>query len=54
MTNSMVKDNTWTTGSPPFNGPAMPVIDGTTETEVLVHSFNANEIKDGLIALKFK
>lgn len=38
----------------PFNGPAMPVIDGTTETEVLVHSFNANEIKDGLIALKFK
>lgn len=38
----------------PFNGPAMPVIDGKTETEVLVHSFNANEIKDGLIALKFK
>lgn len=38
----------------PFNGPAMPVIDGTTETEVLVHSFNANEIKDGLISLKFK
>ena len=38
----------------PFNGPAMPVIDGKTETEVLVHSFNANEIKDGLISLKFK
>ncbi len=38
----------------PFDGPAMPVIDGKTETEVLVHSFNANEIKDGLISLKFK
>ena len=38
----------------PFNGPAMPVIDGKTETEILVHSFNANEIKDGLISLKFK
>ena len=38
----------------PFNGPAVPVIDGKTETEVLVHSFNANEIKDGLISLKFK
>ena len=38
----------------PFNGPAMPVIDGKTETEVLVHSFNAEEVKDGLISLKFK
>lgn len=38
----------------PFNGPAMPVIDGKTETEILVHSFNAEEVKDGLIALKFK
>ena len=38
----------------PFNGPAMPVIDGKTETEVLVHSFNAEEVKNGLISLKFK
>lgn len=38
----------------PFNGPAMPVIDGKTETEILVHSFNAEEVKDGLISLKFK
>ena len=38
----------------PFNGPAMPVIDGKTETEILVHSFNAEEVKDGLIELKFK
>ncbi|PEH04058.1 gametolysin [Lactobacillus sp. UMNPBX5] len=38
----------------PFNGPAMPVIDGTTETEILVHSFNAEEIKAGLIRLQFK
>lgn len=38
----------------PFNGPTMPVIDGKTETEILVHSFNAEEVKDGLISLKFK
>ena len=38
----------------PFNGPAMPVIDGKTETEILVHSFNAEEVKNGLISLKFK
>ena len=38
----------------PFNGPAMPVIDSKTETEVLVHSFNAEEVKNGLISLKFK
>lgn len=38
----------------PFNGPAMPVIDGKTETEILVHSFNAEEVKDGLISLKFE
>ena len=38
----------------PFNGPAMPVIDGKTETEILVHSFNAEEAKDGLLSLKFK
>ena len=38
----------------PFNASAMPVIDGKTETEVLVHSFKAEEAKDGLISLKFK
>ena len=38
----------------PFNGPAMPVIDGKTETEILVHNFNAEEVKNGLISLKFK
>lgn len=38
----------------PFNGPAMPVIDGKTETEVLVHTFSAEPGKDGLISLKFK
>lgn len=38
----------------PFNGPAMPVIDGKYETTVLAHSFNATNAKDGLISLTFK
>lgn len=39
---------------PPFNGPSMPVVDGKSETEVLVHSFEANQAKDNLISLRFK
>lgn len=39
---------------PEFAGPEMPAVDGTTETEVLVHSFTVNEIKDGMMRLKFK
>lgn len=38
----------------PFNGPAMPVVDGKSETTVMVHDFSANQVKDGLIELKFK
>lgn len=38
----------------PFNGPAMPVVDGKSETSVMVHDFSANQVKDGLIELKFK
>lgn len=39
---------------PPFVGPAMPVLDGKTESEILVHSFTANEVENGLIKLTFK
>ena len=39
---------------PPFKGPSMPVVDGKTETEVMVHSFEANQAKDNLISLRFK
>ena len=38
----------------PFDGPAMPVVDGKSETTVMVHDFSANQVKDGLIELKFK
>lgn len=38
----------------PFYGPALPVLDGKTETKVLVHSFKAEQAKDGLISLEFK
>ena len=37
----------------PFNGPAMPVVDGKTETSVLVHSFSA-ESKGDKTQLTFK
>ncbi|OYS70356.1 GH25 family lysozyme [Limosilactobacillus reuteri] len=38
----------------PFNGPAMPVLDGKSETEVLVHEFSASKADNDLISLKFK
>lgn len=38
----------------PFNGPSMPVVDGKTETEILVHEFTANKTNDDLISLRFK
>lgn len=38
----------------PFNGPSMPILDGKTESEIIVHSFTANQTKDGLIQLKFQ
>lgn len=38
----------------PIKGPKMPILDGKSETEVLVHEFSASKAPDGLINLKFK
>lgn len=38
----------------PFNGPAMPVMDGKTTTEVICHDFSAEQITGGLIKLTMK
>ena len=38
----------------PFSGPAMPVMDGKTTTEVICHDFSAEQITGGLIKLTMK
>lgn len=38
----------------PFSGPAMPVMDGKTTTEVICHEFSAEQITGGLIKLTMK
>lgn len=38
----------------PFNGPAMPVMDGKTTTEVICHDFSAEQVTGGLIKLTMK
>lgn len=38
----------------PIKGPTMPVLDGKSETEVLVHEFSATKAENNLISLKFK
>lgn len=39
---------------PPFNGPAMPVLDGKTEQQILVHDVSVAAQKDGTMLVKFK
>lgn len=38
----------------PIKGPQLPVLDGKSETEVLVHEFSASKVDNDLISLKFK
>lgn len=38
----------------PIKGPQLPVLDGKSETEVLVHEFSATKADNDLISLKFK
>lgn len=38
----------------PIKGPQLPVLDGKSETEVLVHEFSASKADNDLISLKFK
>ena len=38
----------------PIKGPQLPVLDGKSETEVLVHEFSATKADNNLISLKFK
>lgn len=38
----------------PIKGPQLPVLDGKSETEVLVHEFSATKADNDLISLKFR
>ena len=38
----------------PIKGPQLPLLDGKSETEVLVHEFSARKADNDLISLKFK
>ena len=38
----------------PFNGPAMPVMDGKTEQQILAHDVSLETQKDGTVLVRFK